>query len=286
MIRRKRRREADADLDAAPFNRQSWLRNSTIINDDVPTPAASNFPPPRRDPEMIDRSFNATPNYAGMNQYPQTQNNFGYATQPSYQPGAVIFSPSSANSSFGPGGGPATPLPFSPAYDPTTPNPFEQQAGYTEVTRGGPQSPFNPYHQQQQFDQMTPSGAHATLPTPEEDLPLSPHDPSPRVEAAPPMLPPVATGGADNIGRVPAYPELSPAPTSAHGHVVEVRASTYEGQTAPVQYGFAEGPQPPAPSTPVIIAAPQPPAALQPAAGRTLTRPETVYDTEDAYGGM
>lgn len=286
MIRRKRRRDDDADIDAAPFNRQSWLRNSTMIHDDVSTPAATNFLP-RRDPEMIDRSFNATPvtNYAGgMNQYPQ--NNFGYATQPSYQPGAVIFSPSSANTSFGPGGGPATPLPYSPGYDPTTPNPFEQQAGYTEVTRGGPPSPFNPYHQQQQFDDIQHQMTH---PAPVEDRRLSP---SPFGDAAPPVLPPVASGAAanaDTFGRAPAYPELSPAPTSAHGHVVEVRASTYEGQAAPVQYGFAEGPQSPmvaAPSTPVIIAAPQPPAALQPAAGRTLTRPETVYDPEDAYGGI
>jgi hypothetical protein len=178
FIRRKRRRRQDADLDAAPFNRQSWLRNSAMIHDDTHT-ATRQLPTPRRDPEMIDRSFNATPvaNYAGMNQYPQ--NEFGYAppaflqmspvqslwpyaTQPSYQPGAPHLLPSSPHPSFGPGGGPALPrCPFSPVYDPATPNPFEQQAGYTEVTRGGPPSPFNPYHQQQQFDdiqrQMTPS---------------------------------------------------------------------------------------------------------------------------------
>ena len=266
-----------------------------MIND-APVSPASNLPPNRRDPEMIDRSLNATPvvNYAGMNQYPQ--NNFGYATQPSYQPGAIIFSPSSANTSFGPGGGPATPLPYSPVYDPATPNPFEQQAGYAEVTRGGPPSPFNPYHHQQQFDeiprQMTPS-------VPVEDPSFAPRTPSPRIESAPPVLPPVtpdASGPTDTLTRVQAYPELSPAPTSAHGHVVEVRASTYEGQATPVQYGFAEAqatpmqygfaeaPQPPiAPSAPM---GPPPLAAPQPAAGRALTRPETVYDTEDAYGGI
>ena len=288
FIRRRRRREEDADIDVAPFNRQSWLRHSTMIHDDAPTPATTNFPPPRRDPDMIDRSANATPvtNYAGMNHYPQ--NNFGYATQPSYQPGAVIFSPSSANTSFGPGAGPATPLPYSPGYDPATPNPFEQQAGYTEVTRGGPPSPFNPYHHHQQFDeiqrQMTPSAPNANFPAPAEDHSFYPRAPSPRIEAAPPVLPPVPAGPADTFTRVPTYPELSPAPTSAHGHVVEVRASTYEGQATPVQYGFAEAPQ-----SPVTLSAPmssQPFAVPQPAGGRTLTRPETVYDTEDAYGGI
>lgn len=236
---------------------------------------------------MIDRSFNATPvaNYTGMNPYPQ--NNFGYATQPSYQPGAVIFSPSSANTSFGPGGGPATPLPYSPGYDPTTPNPFDQQAGYTEVTRGSPPSPFNPYHHQQQFDeiqhQMTPSAPDALA----EDRPLSPRAPSPTIEATPPVLPPVVPdtpGAADTFTRVPDYPELSPAPTSAHGHVVEVHASAYEGQATPVQYDFAEAPQ--SPVAPSANTGPQPLAAPQPAAGRTLTRPETVYDPEDAYGGI
>jgi hypothetical protein len=193
LIRRKRRRDDDADIDV-PFNRQSWLRNSTMLSDNTPTPASTNFPPPRRSPEMIDRSFNATPvtNYGGMNQYPQ--NNFGYATQPSYQPGAVIFSPSSANTSFGPGGGPATPLPFSPGYDHMgpNPNPFEQEAGYTEVTRGGPPSPFTPY-QQQQFDdiqrQMTPTIPNVNLPAfPVEDRLVSPHAPSPKMEVAPPFF--------------------------------------------------------------------------------------------------
>jgi hypothetical protein len=292
IIRRRRRRAEDADLDAAPFNRQSWLRHSTMIHDDTPTPVATDFPPPRRDPEMIDRSFNATPvaNYAGMNQYPHS--NFGYATQPSYQPGAVIFSPSSANAPFGPGGSPATPLPYSPVYDPATPNPFEQQAGYTEVTRGGPPSPFNPYHHQEQFDeiqrQMTPSAPNDNPPAPAvapaEDRSLSPRAPSPRIEAAPPVLPPVASGPADTFTRVSDYPELSPAPTSAHGHVVEVHASTYEGQATPVHYGFAEAPQ--SPVAPSATTGPQPLAAAQPTAGRTLTRPETVYDTEDAYGGI
>ena len=277
FIRRKRRRQEDADIDAAPFNRQSWLRHSTMINDDA---APANLAPQRRDPDMIDRSLNSTPvaNYAGMNQYPQ--NNFGYATQPSYQPGAIIFSPSSANTSFGPGGSPATPLPYTPVYDPATPNPFEQQAGYTEVSRGGPPSPYNPFHHQQQFDeiprQMSPSAPNAN---PVEDRSFSPRAPSPNIEHAPPVLPPVTpadSGPTDTLTRVQAYPELSPAPTSAHGHVVEVRASTYEGQATPVQYGFAE-----APHSPVA-----PSAAPQPAAGRTLTRPETVYDTEDAYGGI
>ena len=120
--------------------------------------------------------------------------------------------------------------------------------------------------------------------TPSAPLPALPRTPSPTIEVAPPVLPPVATGaagGTDTFGRVAAYPELSPAPTSAHGHVVEVHASAYEGQATPVQYGFAEGPQ-------ASVAAPpstQSPAALQPA-GRALTRPETVYDTEDAYGGI
>jgi len=288
IIRRKRRREQDADIDAAPFNRDSWLRHSTMIHDDPSPPVTTTFPPPHRgDPEMIDRSFNSTPvaNYAGagMNHYPQ--NNFGYATQPSYQPGAVIFSPSSANTSFGPGGSPATPLPYSPAYDPTTPNPFEQQAGYTEVTRGGPPSPYNPYHHQQQFDdiqrQMSPSAPST------EDRSFSPRAPSPTIEAAPPVLPPIAPGtpgAGDTFTRVPDYPELSPAPTSNHGHVVEVRASTYEEQATPVQYGFADAPH--SPVAPSANTGPQPFAAPHPAAGRTLTRPETVYDTEDAYGGI
>ncbi|KAG8822506.1 hypothetical protein FRC19_005816 [Serendipita sp. 401] len=109
-----------------------------------------------------------------------------------------------------------------------------------------------------------------------------PHDypPSPRVD----QYPPSPSYGHENFPAPPAerdvvnhkqvnYPELSPAPIAQQGHVVTANSSVHDGRETPVQLGFA----------------PVQPRQPAPAAGQghgKSARPETVYDNEDAYGGM
>ncbi|KAG8767416.1 hypothetical protein FRC15_005693 [Serendipita sp. 397] len=149
-------------------------------------------------------------------------------------------------SPFGPGGAPATPLPHSPGYG----TQYDQQGynagGYAELTRGGPHD----YPPSPRVDQYPPSPSYG-----HENFP------------APPAERDVVNHKQVN------YPELSPAPIAQQGHVVTANSSVHDGRETPVQLGFAP-------------AQPRQPA---PAAGQghgKSARPETVYDNEDAYGGM
>lgn len=241
-----RRRKKNRDLDEEPFNRNSFLRHSTAIPEDD----SSGLPPLRRPaPDMIERQ--PTPSYGGMQSYNNMppQNSFGYNTQPSYQPGAVIFSPNSATS-FGPGGAPATPLPYNPGfgYDQGSNN----HSGYADLTRGGPED-ASYYPQHQQYDHYSPPHSPGAPLVPNKDGSRSP------------------TGPRSDI-YVPAnYPELTP-PTAAaqQGRVISVPETAYDGRETPVQLGFAP--------------AQQNNAKGGPQHGKN--RPDTVYDPEDAYGGI
>lgn len=237
LIRRKKKNQ---DIDEEPFNRNSFMRNSTVIpDDDVGIPSRT-----RPQPNMAERQ----PTYGGSPTFNDTgYNSFGYNTQPSYgappQPGYNV-------NPFGPGGAPATPLPHSPGYGNTYDQGFNQ-GGYTELTRGGPHDyPPSPHT----FDQQFP---HPQSPS------YVGHDKFP----APPA-------SATN------YPELSPAPASSQGHVVVANNNMHDGRETPVQLGFAPGPAAPAQNQtrgPNGAPAPGP---------HGKARPETVYDPEDAYGGM
>jgi hypothetical protein len=227
LIRRKKKNH---DIDEEPFNRNSFMRNSTVIpDDDVGVPSRT-----RPQPNMVERqpTYGASPTFNDP-----ANNSFGYNTQPSYGAPQQGYNPNP----FGPGGAPATPLPHSPGYGNTYDQGFNQ-AGYTELTRGGPHDyPPSPHTFDQQF----------------------PHPQSPSYV------------GHDKFPAPPAsanYPELSPAPASAQGHVVMPNGNAHEN---PAQVGFA----PAQPRQPNGAAAPG-------QQGKGQARPDTVYDHEDAYGGM
>lgn len=239
-----KRRNKNHDIDEEPFNRNSFLRNSTAIpDDDAPLPSRIRPPP---GPAMSERT--PTPLY-GQQQTFGAEPGFNYATQPSY--GAVPGQPFSPNP-FGPGGAPATPLPHSPGFGTAYDQQGFNQGGYQELTRGGP------------------GGMHEYPPSPAsrgfEPHLENPHSPGYTGHESFPM-PPGSAGGAqfDEHGHEVQHRSMSPA---QHGQVVSVRNSLHNG--TPVQLGFAPAPH-----------------AGAPAHGRAPgQRPETVYDDDDAYGGI
>jgi len=240
-----KRRNKNHDIDEEPFNRQSWLRNSTAIpDDDGPLPSRVRPTPP---PNMAERQ--PTPLY-GQQSFGPDPNGFNYATQPSYNaaPGQ-IFRPNA----FGPGGAPATPLPHSPGFGTAYDQQGMNNGGYQELTRGPPMHDYPP-SPARGFD-------------PHFD---NPHSPSYLVQDSFPT-PPHSAGGAaefDEHGQEINHRSMTPA---QHGQVVSVTNSLHDGMETPVQLGFA--PAAHAPSAPANGRAPG-------------ARPETVYDTEDAYGGI
>jgi hypothetical protein len=246
-----RRRNKNRDIDEEPFNRNSFLRHSTVIpDDDAPLPSRT-----RPSPSMAERQ--PTPVYGGAQTYNDMgQNSFGYNTQPSYsaQPGQTFPHP------YGPGGAPATPLPYSPGFGTA----YDQQqgfnnGGYADLTRGASthEYPPSPRGYEQYENPHSPQYVgHDNFPTP------------PAAAAA-------AAAGSGSHGDNVHYPELTPATTSAQqGQVVSVRDSVYNGRETPVQLGFA-----PVSSAPSV----HPQQGHAPGHG---ARPETVYDTDDAYGGI
>jgi len=238
-----RRRNKNHDIDEEPFNRNSFLRNSTVIpDDDAPLPSRT-----RPAPTMTERQ--PTPVYGAAQTYTDMgQNAFGYNTQPSYgvQPGQTF------NPLYGPGGAPATPLPYSPgfgtAYDPQGFN----NGGYADLTRGGPthEYPPSPRGYEQYESPRSPFVGHDNFP-----------------------VPPAIPAGSASVSDSVHYPELTPATVSVQqGQVVSVRDSVYKGRETPVQLGF----------TP----AGAPAQAHQGHAPVHGVRPDSVYDTDDAYGGI
>ncbi|CAG8583802.1 1044_t:CDS:2 [Acaulospora colombiana] len=251
-----RRRKRNSDIDEEPFNRNSFLRQSTVIPDDDAPPPSRTRPAPG--PSMVERQ--PTPLYGAPNPYNDMGNDgFGYNTQPSYNgaPGQMY------NGGFGPGGAPATPLPNTPGFGTAYDQGFNNNGGYAELTRGN-----------------TP---HDYPPSPRGYEQYNHHLESP---AAPsfagrdnfPSPPPTAHGaetvtGQDAVYKSgPTYPELTPATATAQqGQFVTVKESAHDGRETPVQLGFA-----PAQTQPK---APAPTAKKQ--------RPESsMYNEDDAYGGM
>ncbi|KAG8834257.1 hypothetical protein FRC17_009266 [Serendipita sp. 399] len=229
LLRRKRKNQ---DIDEVPFNRNSYLRHSTIIADDDSHLPSRTRPTPG--PDMSERQ--PTPMYGGAPTFTDmNQNSFGYSTQPSYQPGQVY----GANA-FGPGGAPATPLPHSPGFGTTYDPHGYNGGGYTELTRGGPHDyPPSPQYPHSPYGQESFSG--------------------------PERGPDVVNHKQVN------YPELSPAPAAQQGHVVVGNSSVHDGRETPVQLGF-------------VPAQTRQPGL--PGGHGHAKRPDTVYDNEDAYGGM
>lgn len=238
-----RRRNKNRDIDEEPFNRNSFLNNSTMIPDDDAPPPSRVRPPP----SMMERQ--PTPVYGREQSF--ADDGFGYNTQPSYNspPGPAFGHP------YGPGGAPATPLPYSPGYGTAYDQPQQgfNNGGYADLTRGAPNHEYPPSPRGQ--SQYEPSYVG--------------HDNFPAPPAA------AVAGGVH-------YPELTPATTSAQqGQVISVRDSVYNGRETPVQLGFAPAPTP-------TQGAPAAPGQAQPgrAPAARNGRPETVYDTDDAYGGI
>lgn len=244
-----RRRKKNHDIDEEPFNRNSFLRNSTAIpDDDAPLPSRIRPTPPG--PAMSERT--PTPLY-GQQQAFGADPGFNYATQPSY--GAVpgqTFSPSP----FGPGGAPATPLPHSPGFGTAYDQQGFNHGGYQELTRGPGMHDYPPSPASRGFSPQLEN----------------PHSPGYTGHESFPMPPPNVAGGAqfDEHGHEIQHRSMTPA---QQGQVVSVRNSLHNG--TPVQLGFAPAPHAGAPGAPA------------PAHGRAPgQRPETVYDDEDAYGGI
>lgn len=235
-----RRRNKNHDIDEEPFNRNSFMRHSTVIPDDDAPPPSRIRPPPT----MSERG--ATPVYGAGPYSDMSHDGFGYNTQPSY-----VAQPT-FNHPYGPGGAPATPLPFSPGYGTT----YDQQqgfnnGGYADLTRGAPNHEYPP----------SPHGYDANAPS------YVGHDNFP-------MPPPAAAGSPTKVH----YPELTPATTMAQqGQIVSVNDTVHNGRETPVQLGFT-----PAPGAPQGMQGKAQPGQT-PARG---PRPESTYDTEDAYGGI
>lgn len=241
-----KRRNKNRDIDEEPFNRNSFLRNSTAIpddDDDAPLPGTRSRPAPamsERTPTPLYGQPNASFGVAGIGS--QAHDGFGYATQPTYgtAPGG-IYSPNP----FGPGGAPASPLPHSPGYGTTYDQGYNQgPGGYAELTRGGMQD---------------------YPPSPHLDNPHSSGYNGPDHSGGYPTPPPAAVGGQNGVVR-----SMTPV---GQGQVVSVQHSEHDGRETPVQLGFAPAQQ------------------HQPYNGQAQNtngkaRPETVYDTEDAYGGI
>lgn len=247
-----KRRNKNRDIDEEPFNRNSFLRNSTAIpDDDAPLPSRVR---PSPGPAMSERT--PTPLYGQQQQF-GADPGFNYATQPSY--GAVPGQPFSPNP-FGPGGAPATPLPHSPGFGTAYDQQGYNHGGYQELTRGGP------------------GGMHEYPPSPASrgfsPALENPHSPGYTGHESFPMPPATVAGGAqfDEHGHEIQHRSMTPA---QHGQVVSVRNSLHNGRETPVQLGFAPAPHAGAPG------------AHAPAHGRAPgQRPETVYDDDDAYGGI
>ena len=164
--------------------------------------------------------------------------------------------------------------------------------------------------------------AAAPAPTPGEEeyqeltVPTAVHR-SPRVDSSPPMLPPMrsmspvgtvgarpsiiqiasafpptpmsptfpspaAQPGSPKASSFKQAPPLSPAP-GAQGQVVTVPAAAHVGRETPLQFGFNE------PGAVGSASSPSPAKRMSIASKKSVAkseRPETLYDEEDAYGGI
>lgn len=257
-----RRRNKNSDPDEEPFNRHSFLRQSTVIPDnDGPVPSRTRASPP---PSMSERQ--PTPMYGATQTFDNGQNNFGYNTQPSYS-GGQLYAPNAANP-FGPGGAPATPLP--PAnfgYE----QPGYNNGGYSDLTRGSVVQDFPPSHMNGPMSPPLDNPHSPNYPGPETFA--IPHEPIPNHDNHFNGPEPVSGMYAQ-----PGFPELTPATTSAQqGQVIAVSSSVHDGRETPVQLGFAPVQMPNGNQTAAQPAQPGP---------NGKKRPVSAYDDEDAYGGI
>ena len=169
------------------------------------------------------------------------------------------------------------PVPQPEAIAEKLPSPFEDPREDNKIAPARPSSEFDPSHGAPIFPQVIdePVPRIASNP-PTLDLPQPTFSP---VTVAFPggQIAPSPMRSTFNDNSAPMDPPLSPrAATPQKGQVVDVPTRAYDGRETPVQIEYTG--QSPTPVTGAPAGSAQVP--------KNGKRPETMYDDEDAYGGM